>query len=97
MLEMERYLIGTQRYPHGKVWNFTCEMCGKKFRYDQPGEPLCTGPSETVDVHPPEAMLLLSVEPVGKNEKMAPPGVAHERVAGALYIPGNGFADIEEE
>lgn len=97
MMEMERYLIGKQVFPHGKVWNFKCPSCGKAFRHDQPGEPLCTGPSETRDEHEPEAMLLESVLPVGRNEKIAPPDVADARANGALYVPGNGYGDIREE
>jgi hypothetical protein len=93
-MEMERYLIGRQAFPHGKVWTFRCPTCAKVFTYDQPGEPICTGPSESRDEHPQEPMLLESVRPVGKNEKLAPPGLGEIRALGALYIPGQ---DLTEE
>lgn len=95
-MEMERYIVGRQPFPHGKVWTFQCPLCKKVFKYDEPGEPLCTGPSETRDDHVQTTMLLLSVRPVGKNEKFAPPGVAEERAQGALYVPGHGLKDGEE-
>jgi hypothetical protein len=97
MLEMERYLVGRQAFPHGKVWSFRCPMCSNTFDYDEPGEPLCTGPSESLDEHPPEYMLLKSVRPVGKNEKYTPPGLAELRAANTLYIPGQGYGDQETE
>jgi hypothetical protein len=36
---------------------FLCPTCGKRFRYGDPLEPLCTGPSESRDEHEPTAML----------------------------------------
>lgn len=87
MLEMERYIIGRQPFPHGKAWTFRCPLCAKTFEYDEPGEPLCTGPNETLDEHPQEVMLLESVRPVGEDEKYAPPGLAEERAAGPLFVP----------
>ena len=38
------------------VYLFRCPLCRKDFRYDDPYEPLCTGPSETRDEHAPEVM-----------------------------------------
>lgn len=94
-LEMERYIVGRQAFPYGKVWTFRCPLCAKAYTYDEPGEPLCTGPHETLDEHPVETMLLESVRPVGENEKLAAPGVAEARAAGPLFIPGQG-TPVEE-
>jgi hypothetical protein len=91
MLEMERYLVGRQAFPHGKVWTFKCPTCSKLFEYDEPGEPLCTGPNETTDDHDTTAMLLLSVRTVEGREKFAPPEVAQRRSTGALFVPGHGL------
>jgi hypothetical protein len=92
-MEMERYIIGRQTFPHGKVWSFRCPTCNKLFSYGEPGEPMCTGPDPNRDDHEPIVMLIESVKPVGKNEKFAPPGLAEERAKGALYIPGQGLED----
>ena len=38
------------------VYVFVCPLCRKEFRYDDPFEPMCTGPSESRDDHSPEVM-----------------------------------------
>ena len=89
MLEMERYILSPASFPHGKEWTFVCPECHKKLRLDQPGEPLCTGPSESRDDHPHETMLLLSVRDVDNIERHLPPGAAERRQAGPLYVHQN--------
>lgn len=39
------------------VYVFRCPLCGNEFRYDDPYEPMCTGPNST-DEHSPEVMRL---------------------------------------
>lgn len=86
-MEMERYLIGSQRYRHGKVYTFECPTCGKRFTYDEPGEPLCSGPSETTDDHLPEVMLLRQVVTLDKREVTPSHEAAEARAQGALFVP----------
>src|SRR5208282_1964338 len=93
MLEMERYILGVAQYPHGKEWTFVCPVCAKTFRYDQPGEPMCTGPSEMRDDHEPTTMLLQKVRTIEKVEKFLPPGMAEERLTGPLYVPDPAEAE----
>lgn len=38
------------------VYVFECPVCHKRFRHDDPYEPLCTGPHETLDEHDPTVM-----------------------------------------
>jgi hypothetical protein len=35
---------------------FRCPVCSKLFKMDEPGEPVCTGPSEMRDDHPHTVM-----------------------------------------
>lgn len=86
MLEMERYILGRSKFPHGKEWTFRCPTCQRMYRGDEPGEPLCTGPSDRDD-HPSELMYLLKVRTVEGVEKFTPPGVAEERASGPLFVP----------
>jgi hypothetical protein len=86
-MEMERYIIGKQAYPHGKSWTFQCPTCAKFFTYDQPGEPMCTGPSESRDDHDQILMLLVSVQPVNREEVLVPSESAIKRAEGPLFIP----------
>jgi hypothetical protein len=44
------------------VYVFQCPLCHRTFRYDDPYEPMCTGPSDTLDEHPPEVMRFLRRE-----------------------------------
>lgn len=46
------------------VYVYQCPLCKKQFRYDDPFEPMCTGPSESRDEHGPEVMRLLRKEPI---------------------------------
>lgn len=39
------------------AWTFVCPVCAKRFRWDDPVEPLCTGPSESRDEHEPTVMV----------------------------------------
>lgn len=43
------------------VYVFTCPLCAREFRYDDPYEPMCTGPSWTDD-HAPEVMRMIRRE-----------------------------------
>lgn len=88
MLEMERVLNG-EEYTPGKVYTFRCPECSKTFRYDQPGEPLCTGPNESLDEHAPETMRLVSVWTLAKVDKNIDPALAEERANGPLWVPGS--------
>lgn len=87
MLEMERYALGLARPPADKDWTFVCPVCGKRFTYDQPGEPMCTGPSETRDEHCPEVMDLVSVRTRSTGIVGIAPDIAAIRKEGTLYIP----------
>lgn len=40
------------------VFVYSCPLCGNQFRYDDPYEPMCTGPDWT-DSHSPEVMRLI--------------------------------------
>lgn len=86
VFEMERVIAG-EEYVSGKVYTFRCPECGKEFTYDQPGEPTCTGPSETRDDHPHEKMLLKSVVNLDKVEKRPDDATAHARAEGSLWVP----------
>lgn len=62
-----------------KVYTFKCDMCKKLFQYDEPGEPLCTGPGETLDTHELTMMKLVSLNSTEIN-----PIVAQQRAKGPL-------------
>lgn len=87
MLEMERVISGKQTYTHGKVYTFRCPECRNEFTYDAPGEPVCTGPSESRDDHPSSVMRLIRVVSLDKREKHVPAEVAAARAAGPLWVP----------
>lgn len=53
-----RVVPGTQLVTRG-VYVFECPVCSKRFRHDDPYGPMCTGPSEMRDEHPPEVMRLI--------------------------------------
>lgn len=63
-------------------YTFGCPVCSKRFVYDEPGEPCCTGPSEMRDDHPLEVMRLISVERVA-----VAPTFAEARATGELLLP----------
>lgn len=63
-------------------YTFRCPICEKRFTYDQPGEPCCTGPSEMRDDHPMETMRLVSI---AKTE--VAPDYAEQRAGGVLILP----------
>lgn len=44
------------------VYVYRCPLCCQTFRYDDPYEPLCTGPNPTLDEHAPEVMRLWRIE-----------------------------------
>jgi hypothetical protein len=54
-----RVVPGTQLVTRG-VYVFECPLCKKRFRFDDPYEPLCSGPSESRDDHSPEVMRLVT-------------------------------------
>lgn len=88
MLEMERVLQGQQKeWVRGKIYTFRCPMCAKSFTYDEPGEPICTGPNESTDEHPPETMILEKVVNLKRVEKTVDPAIAAARAAGPLWVP----------
>jgi len=57
---------GTKLVARG-VYVFQCPTCWKTFRYDDPYEPICTGPSENRDDHAPVVMQFLRVDPPRLN------------------------------
>ena len=61
---------------------FTCPMCAKFFTTDEPGEPCCTGPSESRDDH---EMVVMRLHRVDKIE--VSPVMAEKRAAGQLIMP----------
>ena len=66
-----------------KTYVFTCPVCQKRFKSDEPGEPCCTGPSESRDEHPMEVMRLHSVQ-----YEEVHPALAEARANGPLLMPG---------
>lgn len=65
-----------------RVYTFQCQVCSKLFRTSEPGEPCCTGPSETRDDHELTVMYLLQIDDVEVD-----PARAAERAEGPLIIP----------
>ena len=61
---------------------FSCSVCHKEFRSDEPGEPCCTGPSEMRDDHEMVVMHLKSI-----NQVEVHPEVAEKRSVGGLLMP----------
>lgn len=70
---------------------FQCPTCSKFYRTDEPGEPVCSGPSEMRDDHPHEVMRLFKVEKVAVH-----PRFAERRAAGRLLVPSDE-REIERE
>ena len=64
------------------VYVFECPMCAKTFRADEPGEPCCTGPSESRDDHELVIMRLLRIDKVEVH-----PMFAYKRAEGRLLLP----------
>ena len=64
------------------VYIFTCPICRKLFSSDEPGEPCCTGPSETRDDNEMVVMRLLRV-----NREDVNPLRAEQRAMGELLMP----------
>lgn len=56
-----RFLPGKSLVKRG-VFVYQCPTCRKQFRYDDPYEPICTGPSENRDEHPPQIMQLVKTD-----------------------------------
>lgn len=50
-----RFIPGENLITKG-IYVYHCPTCRKTFRYDDCYEPICTGPSENRDDHPPEIM-----------------------------------------
>lgn len=63
-------------------YTFICPLCRKRFANDEPGEPLCTGPSESRDEHEMTVMLLERIERTDVS-----PEVALRRASGRLLLP----------
>jgi hypothetical protein len=55
-------LIPGQQLITRGVYVYVCPVCRKTFRYDDRYEPICTGPSEMRDEHPPVVMRLKGVQ-----------------------------------
>lgn len=55
-----RFIPGKNLITKG-VFLYECPTCKKQFRYDDPYEPICTGPSENRDEHPPQIMRQIGV------------------------------------
>jgi hypothetical protein len=65
-----------------RLYTFRCPECLNEFTYDEPGEPMCTGPGE-VDQHEPKVMRRIRVKDKDKvKEVSAAEGEA--RAKGAL-------------
>lgn len=61
---------------------FTCPICEKLFKSNEPGEPMCTGPSETRDDHEMVVMHLKSIDRADVN-----PVRAEKRAESGLIMP----------
>lgn len=68
-----------------RTYTFRCLECGHEYIYDEPAEPMCTGPGETDD-HPPEVMRRTRVQSKGRD-KFVSPEEAEKLVAGPLLTP----------
>jgi len=62
-------------------YTFRCPVCAKLFTYDAPGEPCCTGPSESSDDHEMTIMHLIRV-----NRREIAPEVGAARANGPLIL-----------
>ncbi len=63
------------------TYTFGCPICGHRFTYDAPGEPMCTGPSQMRNDHEPALMRLLR-----RNRTDIHPAFAERRAAGPLIL-----------
>lgn len=70
------------------IYVFACPVCRKQFVHDEPGEPCCTGPSETSDDHEMQVMKLVRVD-----RREVGPKYAQARADGQLLIPGGVGCD----
>ena len=64
-----------------RVYIFRCPLCAKTYRSEEPGEPCCTGPSESRDDHELTLMHLLRVDAIEIH-----PARAAVRAAGPLIL-----------
>jgi hypothetical protein len=69
-----------------RLYTYRCNLCGKEFTYDQPAEPMCTGPSENSSDHPPEVMWRVLVKDRNKTKEVGPEE-AMKRAEGTLLTP----------
>jgi hypothetical protein len=79
-----------------RLYTFRCPCCGKYFRQDEPGEPLCTGPNESADDHPPVLMRRVRVaRPVnpGTHYREVDPATAEALAEGPLLFPYADWID----
>ena len=63
------------------VYTFICPVCAKIFRSQEPGEPCCTGPNESLDEHELTVMHLQTVDGIKFN-----PFHAWQRAQGPLIL-----------
>lgn len=73
-------------------YTFVCCVCSKQFSSDEPGEPCCTGPSETRDDHPLQVMRLLRIDKEQVN-----PTRAEERAVGRLWVPSDSAEELQRD
>lgn len=74
-----RLLIpGTQLVKQG-VYVYECPVCKNRFRYDDPYEPMCTGPSGSRDEHVPTLMDFVGHDALKPFIQVATPGMVWNR------------------
>jgi len=69
-----------------RTYTYRCNTCRNEFTYDEPAEPLCTGPGDT-DTHPPEVMWRIRVTDPDMPDKLVGPGEGKSRAEGTLLTP----------
>lgn len=74
------------------TYTFICPLCKKTFKSDEPGEPCCSGPSETRSDHPLEIMRLLRIDRRDVN-----PVRAEQRAAGKLWMPWDDEQELKRD
>jgi hypothetical protein len=74
------------------VYTFRCPVCAKFAKFDEPGEPLCTGPNEATDDHEPVLMRRVKVahaiNPQTHFHDVAP-AIGEALTKGPMIMPGD--------
>lgn len=89
-----------------RQYTYRCNNCLNEFTYDEPGEPMCTGPGQ-LDSHPPVVMWRIRVKDRDRTKEVAPEEGKRrsqgtlltaealvklkKRVKGKLWIPKDGI------